>query len=96
MHDIICTLVSDDGTCTDDCSLRRWTDLLQQSFADIGRSTNSALQYEQQLAEAGFVDISTVQEKWPTNRWPKDKKYKQIGKAFLTRRDRAFPFPYVR
>lgn len=79
VQDIICTLVSDDGTCTDDSSLRRWTNLLQQSFSDLGRSMDSALQYEQQLAEAGFVDISTVQEKWPTNWWPKDKKYKQIG-----------------
>lgn len=40
---------------------------------------DSALYYEQQLADAGFTNIHIVQEKWPVNRWPRDKKYKQLG-----------------
>lgn len=25
------------------------------------------------------MNVTVVKEKWPTNRWPRDKKYKQIG-----------------
>ncbi|MBE3048046.1 hypothetical protein IMZ48_37165 [Candidatus Bathyarchaeota archaeon] len=38
------------------------------------------LDYQKELAEIGFVDLGVVREKWPTNRWPRDKKYKQVGK----------------
>lgn len=53
--------------------------MLADAFADIGRGIDSANAYPKQLAEAGFVDIEVVREKWPTNHWPRDKKYKQIG-----------------
>lgn len=52
---------------------------MASGFAGMGRPLDSALKYEQQLREAGFVNINVVKEKWPTNRWPRDKKYKQIG-----------------
>lgn len=73
--------MSDDDTFTDDCPLKQWSDLIHQGFGAMGAPVDTALHYEQQLDEAGFVDIVTIKEKWPTNRWPKDKKYKQIGKA---------------
>ena len=46
-----------------------------------GRHVDTALHYQQQLEDAGFTDIGTVRERWPTNHWPRDKKYKQIGKC---------------
>lgn len=45
---------------------------------------DTALFYEQQLADAGFINIRVVKEKWPLNRWPKDIKYKQLGKIFVS------------
>ena len=45
----------------------------------IKRPIGTALYYEQQLADAGFVNIHVIREKRPLNRWPKDKKYKQLG-----------------
>lgn len=51
---------------------------------------DTALLYEQQLAEAGFVNVHVVKEKWPLNRWPKDKRYKQLGKIFLFLSSRVF------
>lgn len=72
-------MCSDDGTLTQDTPLKRWSDMLNDAFAGMGRGMDSANAYPKQLAEAGFVDIEVVREKWPTNHWPKDKKYKQIG-----------------
>jgi len=79
LQDIIYPMCSDDGTLTQDTPLKRWSDMLNDAFAGMGRGMDSAKAYPKQLAEAGFVDIEVVREKWPTNHWPKDKKYKQIG-----------------
>ena len=83
IQDGIFPMACDDDSMTDDCAIKKWSDLMYQGFASYGARVDSALSYPKQLAEAGFVDIVTVEEKWPTNRWPKHKKYKQIGKNFL-------------
>ncbi|MBE3043670.1 hypothetical protein IMZ48_14090 [Candidatus Bathyarchaeota archaeon] len=80
IQDIMLPILSDDNTFPDGCALSRWSTLLRDAFAGTGRHVDSALSYPQQLSEAGFVEINIVQEKWPTNRWPRDKKYKQLGK----------------
>ena len=79
LQDIIYPMTSDDGSLTDDSALKRWGTLLNEAFRGIGRPMDTAYAYEEQLRDAGFVDVKVVQEKWPTNRWPKDKKYKQMG-----------------
>ncbi|PKS05133.1 hypothetical protein jhhlp_008500 [Lomentospora prolificans] len=79
LQDIIYPMCSDDGTLTQETALKQWSDQLNEAFKNIGRSIDSANLYPQQLAEAGFVDIEVVREKWPTNKWPRDKRYKQIG-----------------
>jgi hypothetical protein len=55
------------------------SDLIMQSGAAIGRFTDSATRYKEQLAAAGFTNIQETIYKWPQNRWPKDPKYKQLG-----------------
>ena len=70
----------DDDTVADDCALKRWSVLLDQAFRGHGSGLDSSYQYPGQLSEAGFEDIVVVNEKWPTNRWPRERKYKQIGK----------------
>ena len=79
LQDIIYPMLADDDSLPVDCALKRWSDLLAEAFAGLGSGLDSALHYEKQLTEAGFVDVGTVKEKWPTNRWPRAKKYKQIG-----------------
>lgn len=81
LQDIIYPMASDDGSLTETSSLKRWGVLLNEAFRGIGRPMDTAFAYETQLREAGFVDVQVVQEKWPTNRWPRDKKYKQMGTA---------------
>ncbi|KEZ39862.1 hypothetical protein SAPIO_CDS8804 [Scedosporium apiospermum] len=79
LQDIIFPTFCDDDTLPPDGPLKRWSDLLLECFESVGRGITSAYLYPEQLAEAGFVDVNVVREKWPTNRWPKDKRYKQIG-----------------
>jgi hypothetical protein len=37
------------------------------------------MQLKDFLAEIGYVDIVVSTFKWPTNAWPRDKKYKELG-----------------
>ena len=70
----------------EDSAIRRWSILVNEAFRLNGRPLDTALHYEKQLADAGFVNIHTVRDKTPMNRWPKNQKYKQLGKiahAFL-------------
>ncbi|KXX79869.1 Phosphoethanolamine N-methyltransferase 1 [Madurella mycetomatis] len=77
--DVAFPLVSDDGTLTEDCAQRRWSTAVLEATEKAGSPLNSALKYEQQLADAGFKDIVHVEYKWPSNTWPKDRKYKELG-----------------
>lgn len=67
------------------CSLRKWSEMLNEAFRSFGKGMDSALLYEDQLAEAGFVNIRVVREKWPVSHWPRDRKYKQLGKEYSLR-----------
>lgn len=31
------------------------------------------------MEKEGFVDVFETVYKWPTNKWPKDKKFKELG-----------------
>ncbi|KAF5020567.1 hypothetical protein F66182_7399 [Fusarium sp. NRRL 66182] len=77
--DIIYPLCSDDGTLSEDSALFKWSRLLLDAFTAIGAPIDSVKRYKNQLEEAGFVNVNIVKRKWPTNRWPKDPTYKQIG-----------------
>ena len=45
----------------------------------MNRSTTTAKSYKRLMEEVGFVDVVEVVHKWPTNTWPKDPEYKEIG-----------------
>jgi hypothetical protein len=51
-----------------------------ESGARVGRFTDSATRYKEQLATAGFTNIQQTIYKWPQNRWPKDPKFKELGR----------------
>jgi hypothetical protein len=35
--------------------------------------------YKAQMEVAGFVNVTETIYKWPSNRWPKDRKFKELG-----------------
>jgi len=49
----------------------------------LGRRANSAELYKSQLEAAGFVDVVETKYIWPSNRWPKDRKLKELGMLYI-------------
>ncbi|KAK1545412.1 hypothetical protein CPAR01_02914 [Colletotrichum paranaense] len=70
---------SDDGTLTPEHPLMRWCSLLLEASEKFGRPYVEVPLLKDLLIEVGFVDVSLSLCKWPTNTWPKDPKYKEIG-----------------
>ncbi|KAH7171236.1 S-adenosyl-L-methionine-dependent methyltransferase [Dactylonectria macrodidyma] len=70
---------SDDGTMSPNSPLRKWDDLLTKGAANLGRPFDEGVNHEKRLKAQGFVNVQTLVFKWPTNTWPKDPKFKEIG-----------------
>jgi hypothetical protein len=87
VHDGCFPVKSDDETIPKDCALLSWCDLIVEGTANLGRPVDTVYKYHELMANAGFVDIVQRRFKWPTNRWPKDPKFKEIGAWSLTALD---------
>ncbi|KXH45427.1 hypothetical protein CNYM01_00816 [Colletotrichum nymphaeae SA-01] len=70
---------SDDGTLKPEHPLIRWCSLLLEASEKFGRPYVSIPPLKDLLMDVGFVDVSLSLCKWPTNTWPKEPKYKEIG-----------------
>ncbi|KAF4443799.1 hypothetical protein FACUT_1080 [Fusarium acutatum] len=70
---------SDDKTLTEEHHLSKLIHLLDEASTKIGRPFQDNKKNKEILRDAGFVDIVETVFKWPTNRWPLDKRYKEIG-----------------
>jgi hypothetical protein len=79
MQELCYPMRSDDGTLTEDCALSHWSKVLLDTTIQAGQGANKPAQYGDWMREAGFVNVTTVVYKWPTNQWPKDKKLKLMG-----------------
>ncbi|UQC80174.1 methyltransferase domain-containing protein [Colletotrichum lupini] len=74
-------VTSDDGTLTEKHALSQWSKLLHGASEKLGRPYIDPKSLN--LKAAGFVDVSITTFKWPLNEWPKDPKYKQLGRIQL-------------
>ncbi|KAH7237855.1 hypothetical protein NCS52_01566400 [Fusarium sp. LHS14.1] len=79
LQDVDVILQSDDNTLTKDHALRKWGDLLAKAAREHGRPFIETCQLRHIMADVGFVDIEETPFKWPTNQWPKDKRFKELG-----------------
>ncbi|KAG9248500.1 S-adenosyl-L-methionine-dependent methyltransferase [Calycina marina] len=64
-------------------ALQRWSGLVIDGFAKLGRDLYKSLHYREWLEAAGFTDILELRIPVPCNSWPKDPKFKQVGKWLL-------------
>ena len=78
--DITFPALSDDGTLTPDSAFGKWCSLMIEAANNLGRSLESAKSYKDQLEAAGFKNAVQVVYKWPQNTWPRDRRYKELGK----------------
>lgn len=77
--DVHLQLQSDDGTIPEDCAAARWGDFMLQAAERLGRPLDSMTFYRKQMLDAGFTNVTERLLKWPTNSWPKDPKFKELG-----------------
>ncbi|KAF5722189.1 methyltransferase [Fusarium mundagurra] len=78
-QDITFPAKCDDGTLKKDSYIEQWSSFIIESTNKFGRTAESAKFYKQQMIDAGFVNVTEVVYKWPSNRWPADPYYKQLG-----------------
>ncbi|KAM5353564.1 hypothetical protein ACJ41O_000214 [Fusarium nematophilum] len=78
-QDIAFPVECDDGTLDKDSPIDQWSSFMIEATNVFGRSAQSAKQYKQQMIDAGFVNVTEVIYKWPTNRWPADPYFKELG-----------------
>ncbi|KAH7244432.1 S-adenosyl-L-methionine-dependent methyltransferase [Fusarium redolens] len=78
-QDITFPAQCDDGSLEKDSFIDQWSSLMVEATNKFGRTAESAKFYKQQMIDAGFVNVTEVVYKWPTNRWPADPYYKELG-----------------
>ncbi|KFA75919.1 hypothetical protein S40288_05842 [Stachybotrys chartarum IBT 40288] len=69
----------DDDTLKADGKLMGWCNHIIEAAAAAGRPVFPTTEYKNYMAAAGFEDIVEVQRKWPSNTWPRDRNYKELG-----------------
>lgn len=70
---------SDDGTLTDSHEISKWLKLLNEASLKLDRAFEDLNSLKVFMAEIGFEEIVETRFKWPTNAWPREKKYKELG-----------------
>lgn len=78
---------SDDGSYNENSQLYKCTQLLEEATIKIGRPFRDNTKTKDMLRDAGFVDIVETPLLWPTNGWPKEKHYKELGQWNLMNMD---------
>jgi hypothetical protein len=71
----------------EDCELSKLGQLFVEASRNLGRRLDVAPKYKDMMEKAGFTGIVEKRFKWPTNPWPRDKKYKDIGAGTLVNVD---------
>ncbi|KAM5349252.1 hypothetical protein ACJ41O_005759 [Fusarium nematophilum] len=79
LQEVDSALKSDDGTLKPESQLTKWCELLNEGVAKMGRAMVSPPYLKELMLEVGFVDVVDTHFKWPSNRWPRDKKFKILG-----------------
>ncbi|EFQ32057.1 uncharacterized protein GLRG_07201 [Colletotrichum graminicola M1.001] len=71
--------VSDDGTLAEDGAIHRSMRLLGEAAAKTDGAFVDLDALKPMMEAVGFVDVAEVRFKWPSNTWPRDGRYKELG-----------------
>ena len=72
-------LCNDDDTASPDDPIHTWSRLMVEASLRNNQQLTNPHHYAEWMREAGFVNVQREEFKWPTNRWPRDKKHKLLG-----------------
>ena len=92
--DIVVPYECDDGTFPKDSALYKWMAYAIDAAAKFGKPLDATVTYAQRLREVGFVNVTERKFKWPTNNWPKDPKYKELGRPIFEKLLANYPSIY--
>ncbi|RKK51004.1 hypothetical protein BFJ69_g17979, partial [Fusarium oxysporum] len=70
---------SDDSTLTEEHALSKWCNLLCEAAGKLGRPYIPTKELREIMDKVRFTNIVETRFKWPSNCWPKDKRYKELG-----------------
>lgn len=73
-------VLSDDGTIPPDHVYHKFNQIMVQIGERGGKSLEIWRESKRRVLSAGFVDVVESKYKWPLNGWPKDPKWREIGK----------------
>ena len=79
--DIAFPIEAEDDSMAPDSALAKWSDRMFEASMILQRPLDSAKSCKNLLSSTGFTDVVETRYKWPQNRWPKDRKYKELGKS---------------
>ncbi|KAK1485031.1 hypothetical protein CCUS01_15364 [Colletotrichum cuscutae] len=70
---------SDDGTLKPEHALSDWSKYLMEASIKLGAAWVDTPELREIMVEVGFEDVALNTYKWPTNTWPKDEHFKELG-----------------
>ncbi|KAF4779711.1 hypothetical protein HER10_EVM0006030 [Colletotrichum scovillei] len=70
---------SDDGTLKPEHALSDWSKYLMEASIKLGAAWVDTPELREIMVEVGFEDVALSTYKWPTNTWPKDEHFKELG-----------------
>lgn len=79
LHETDIYTQSDDGSLKPEHAVYKWAQFLMESSTKLGAAWIDPPKLKDLMIEAGFEGVSMSTYKWPTNTWPKDKKFKELG-----------------
>ncbi|KAL0764473.1 hypothetical protein CaCOL14_013108 [Colletotrichum acutatum] len=71
--------LSDDGTLKETSAIIKSVRMLEQAANIFGRPYHTAQALQETLTKVGFEDVTVQRFKWPTNPWPRDALYRELG-----------------
>ncbi|KAF2467481.1 uncharacterized protein BDR25DRAFT_335907 [Lindgomyces ingoldianus] len=87
VHDIDFVIKCDDGTLPTNSALVRWHNYMHDAAQKAAFPLDAISHVPEMMKTAGFVDVVATPIKWPINAWPKDPKYKELGRGHYETRD---------
>ncbi|KAH0430579.1 methyltransferase domain-containing protein [Colletotrichum camelliae] len=73
-------LACQDGTLAKGSALDRWSSLLMEGTAMMGRPVTVPAHFKRMLQDAGFVDVVEEHRVWPVNDWPRNDELRLLGR----------------
>lgn len=81
-QDLLSSILCDDDTMADDNPLKLHFEDIEDATASEGRPLNSGDKWRKACEEVGFVDITEYVFKVPINGWPRELRWKELGKMW--------------